>query len=150
MPVTIGPFTNVPAPGDPVTSAWAQQLTQYAVDTRTADPPAWIAPTFQNGWGDFGGGFVTAGYRKIGDIVYLRGFISGGTIAAACFTLPLGYRPAQTHRMSSVSYDVFCEIEISASSAGVIALTGNSGWVSLSNIQFDVSPSVMTLPGGPP
>lgn len=31
-PITIGPFTNVPAPGSPIASAWAQQLTQYAVD----------------------------------------------------------------------------------------------------------------------
>lgn len=28
----IGPFTNVPEPGAPIASAWAQQLTQYAVD----------------------------------------------------------------------------------------------------------------------
>jgi hypothetical protein len=32
MPTTIGPFTNVPAPGDPITSPWAQQLTQWSVD----------------------------------------------------------------------------------------------------------------------
>jgi len=32
MPATIGPFTNVPAPGDGVTSPWAQQLTQRVVD----------------------------------------------------------------------------------------------------------------------
>lgn len=28
---TIGPFTNVPDPGSPLQSAWAQQLTAYAV-----------------------------------------------------------------------------------------------------------------------
>lgn len=32
MPISIPPFTNVPAPSDPVTSPWAQQLTQFAVD----------------------------------------------------------------------------------------------------------------------
>jgi len=37
MSVVIPPFTNVPAPNDGVTSAWAQQLTQYAVDHVT-DP----------------------------------------------------------------------------------------------------------------
>lgn len=31
-PITIGPFTNVPAPGSPIASAWAQQLTQAFVD----------------------------------------------------------------------------------------------------------------------
>jgi len=38
MPTTIGPFSNVPAPGDLLTSAWAQQLTTYAV----AGPRGWI------------------------------------------------------------------------------------------------------------
>ena len=38
MPVSIPPFTNVPAPNDPVASAWAQQLTQFAVDQIQAGP----------------------------------------------------------------------------------------------------------------
>lgn len=32
MTVTIGPFTNTPAPGDPIRSAWAQQITRYVVN----------------------------------------------------------------------------------------------------------------------
>jgi len=32
MPLTIGPFTNVPAPGDPIRSPWAQQVTRYVVN----------------------------------------------------------------------------------------------------------------------
>lgn len=31
-PITIGPFANVPAPGSPIRSDWAQQITQYVVD----------------------------------------------------------------------------------------------------------------------
>src|SRR5262245_24368923 len=38
MPVTIGPFSDVPAPGDPVASAWAQEITQFAVDDITIGP----------------------------------------------------------------------------------------------------------------
>ena len=38
MTVTIPPFTDVPAPGDPVASAWAQALTQFAVDQFLAQP----------------------------------------------------------------------------------------------------------------
>lgn len=30
-PISIPPFNNVPAPGSPIQSAWAQQLTTYAV-----------------------------------------------------------------------------------------------------------------------
>lgn len=40
MPVTIGPFTDVPAPGDPVASAWAQELTTFAVNNITIGPNA--------------------------------------------------------------------------------------------------------------
>lgn len=31
-PITIGPFTNVPAPGSGIRSDWAQQITQHVVD----------------------------------------------------------------------------------------------------------------------
>ena len=31
-PITIGPFANVPAPGSPIRSDWAQQITTYAYD----------------------------------------------------------------------------------------------------------------------
>ena len=34
-PITIGPFTNVPAPGSPIRSDWPQQISQYvAVDNK--------------------------------------------------------------------------------------------------------------------
>lgn len=31
-PITIGPFTNVPAPGSPIRSDWPQQITTYVVN----------------------------------------------------------------------------------------------------------------------
>lgn len=40
-PITIGPFANVPAPGSPIRSDWAQQITQYVVD-RAPGSIAWI------------------------------------------------------------------------------------------------------------
>jgi hypothetical protein len=40
VPVTIGPFTDVPAPNDPVASPWAQHLTQFAVDQISSGPTA--------------------------------------------------------------------------------------------------------------
>src|SRR5436190_3119179 len=39
-------------------------------------PTAWTGVTFQNGWQNFGGGWPSAQYRKVGDQVYLRGLIS--------------------------------------------------------------------------
>lgn len=50
-----------------------------------------------NSWANVGGAFADAGYMKINsDIVMLKGAISGGTIGSAAFTLPTGYRPANT------------------------------------------------------
>lgn len=58
MPVTIPPFTDVPSPGDPVASAWAQALTQFAVDDITIGP---TAPTNPNAelWYDTADGGVS-------------------------------------------------------------------------------------------
>ena len=48
---------------------------------------------FTNSW--VVSGVYTVSYRLIGQTVFLKGRISGGT-ANVAFTLPAGYRPAQT------------------------------------------------------
>lgn len=42
MPISIPPFTDVPAPNDQIASPWAQHLTQFAVDLISSGP---VAPT---------------------------------------------------------------------------------------------------------
>lgn len=57
----------------------------------------WTNVTFQNSWGNYGSPFQECQYRKIGDIVYVRGLVQrtgGHTTAHTIFTLPSGYRPA--------------------------------------------------------
>jgi hypothetical protein len=50
---------------------------------------------YQNGWTNYGAPYVTARYRKDGQgFVHLAGTIKSGTMAAAAFTLPVGYRPS--------------------------------------------------------
>jgi hypothetical protein len=57
-------------------------------------PTAWVAPALLNGWTQQGGGYTKIGYRKIGDIVYLRGNVaSGGTTGSPVFILPVEFRP---------------------------------------------------------
>jgi len=56
-------------------------------------PPAWTPVTFANGWTNFPGSEQPAQYRKIGDVVYLRGVITGGTMQQSAFILPVGFRP---------------------------------------------------------
>jgi len=59
-----------------------------------AYPEDWrFVSNFQNSWANFGGGFADAAYqRHPSGLVVLRGFITGGTVGAAAFTLPGGYR----------------------------------------------------------
>ena len=55
-PITIGPFTNVPAPGSPIASAWAQTISQFLVDNL-------FLPNVMGGAGDaYGKLRVEAGY----------------------------------------------------------------------------------------
>lgn len=56
-------------------------------------PPAWTPVTFQNSWVNNGGVDQVCQYRKIGDIVYLRGSMGSGALSSIAFTLPTGFRP---------------------------------------------------------
>jgi hypothetical protein len=53
----------------------------------------WIAPTLTNSWVDYGAPWTTAGYRRDGNRVTLKGLIKNGTVGSSVFTLPVGYRP---------------------------------------------------------
>lgn len=58
---------------------------------------AWIAPTFVNSWINYGLGFNPCGYWKDSyNVVHLRGLVKNGAIGSVLFTLPVGYRPANT------------------------------------------------------
>jgi hypothetical protein len=67
----------------------------------------WIGVPFNAGWVDYGGGFATCQYRRIGDLLYLKGLIkrTGANVAGSStmFSLPAGFRPAQI-----VAAPVFC------------------------------------------
>lgn len=64
------------------------------------DDSGWIivgsagAPAFTNSWVSFAGGlYGPPAFRKIGPIVYLRGYAGTGTGGTSMFTLPVGSRP---------------------------------------------------------
>jgi hypothetical protein len=63
----------------------------------TSGDKGWLSPTLQNSWVSFGSGWEPA-YRlnaRTGN-VELRGRIKNGTLSVEAFTLPVGYRPANT------------------------------------------------------
>jgi hypothetical protein len=112
----------------------------------TLPTPPWIAPTFQNSWRAFAAGWSTPGYRKIGDIVYLRGMVTGGTSPSTAFTLPAGYIPPN-NIVAVVLGDnpttANGRVDINAPSGNVVIQSGPSssaGFVSLDGVQFSVTP----------
>jgi len=65
---------------------------------------AWIAPTLQNSWVNYGSGFDAVGYMKDAlGFVHIKGFVKSGTTTAATvlFTLPAGYRPGGNTYLTS-------------------------------------------------
>ncbi|MCI0343934.1 MAG: hypothetical protein L0221_00635 [Chloroflexi bacterium] len=96
---------------------------------------AWIAPTFTNGWVNFGGVTLAAGYRRIGDVIYLRGTIKSGTIAAAAFTLPAGWRPFVQQIFISDSNNLIGRVTV-AVSGNVIPQIGSNAYYTLDGICF--------------
>lgn len=75
-------------------------------------------------------------YRKLNDVVYLRGNVANGTANATAFTLPVGYRPSvdvvvpvQQYGTSNINY-------VTVSTSGDVTPNATSGW--LSSVVFPV------------
>lgn len=75
---------------------------QHLYDFVAGGGATWAAPTLTNAWVNFGGGYQTVRYTKVAGIVHVQGAIKNGTIGAAAFTLPAGFRPAATLVFASV------------------------------------------------
>ena len=96
----------------------------------------WIAVTsFSASWVNFGSIYQDAAYRKIGNQVFLRGLVKDGTIGSAIFTLPTGYRPADTVLMSTISNNAAGRVDV-ASTGNVACTLGNNSYVTLDNLSF--------------
>jgi hypothetical protein len=129
-------------PGDPKYELW--------VDTDAVQSvTSWIAVTWQNGWSDLAG-WGPVKYRKIGDIVYLRGAatkVAAGAVDQVIFTLPVGYRPPFNQAFGPWSSNIGTagdrSARISVHVDGTVdvqqaAMAG--GWVELNVVQFSVTP----------
>lgn len=120
--------------GTPVSAARLNNIESGLV---ALNPTAWTAVTFQNGWSNFGGGYQAAQYRKIGDVVQVRGLIKSGTVGSAAFTLPAGFRPVLDESRAVISNGVFGALYINA--AGIVTPFVGS------NVSFQVDAIFSTL-----
>ena len=85
---------------------------------------------------DFGAPFNPTGYFKDPfGIIHLRGTIASGTINTAAFTLPAGYRPANTERIGVNSNDAMGRLHIN-STGTVVPVIGNNASFCLDGITF--------------
>lgn len=89
------------------TTAWGipitDQVNANAADIAAMKPTAWTNLTFQNGWAASGGSVCQ--YRKVGDMVQLRGLIGGGpTGVSTIATLPVGFRPYRENYITTLTY----------------------------------------------
>lgn len=51
-------------------------------------------PAFQGSWSNFGGTNRTAGFKKVGNTVHIKGLITGGPTSGVVFNVPAAYRPS--------------------------------------------------------
>jgi hypothetical protein len=68
-----------------------------------ATPPPWSPLTLQNGWVSGGSIWSDPSYRKIGDIVSIRGALTAGSPGTILFTMPVGFRPPPGKYISNPS-----------------------------------------------
>lgn len=90
---------------------------------------------FQNGWGNFGGGWDTAGYYKdINGTVWIKGLVTAGVVGAAIFTLPAGYRPSAGIHLATVASagaNQYGALQIAATGVVQIAAGFGNAWCSV-------------------
>ena len=93
----------------------------------------WTPATLLNGWTNYDvNTYPAAAYRKVNDLVYLRGLVRNGTIGASGFNLPVGYRPLRNHHFLVNGNDLPCSVRV---------LMGGDVWIgtgSQSNVWIDI------------
>lgn len=134
--------------GDRVVTAYAASPAAVGADVRllvgsgscevlsAGASTSWTAPTLTNSWADYGAGVVATGYRRVGDVVHLRGAIKSGTLAAAAFTLPVGYRPT--------GVEIFYVV---AGPGGARLDVGSDGQVTVRDYRSSGTNAMVTLSG---
>ena len=100
---------------------------------------AWMAPTLNTPWTNFGDVFSVAGYRKDAGRVQLRGVVKGGAGGSVPFVLPAGFRPnAQLifTTMSDVSSPA--RIDVRANGEVFVGLPPSAtvAWLTLDGISY--------------
>jgi hypothetical protein len=115
-----------------------------AVAGRTAGPEAWTPLALTSPWVNYGGTWIGASIRRVGDLVSVRGLIAGGTSGSAIATLPVGRRPAGDLPPVATAVDVgagnqFARLDVYMSGSMVAYFpAGTAAYLSI-DVTFSVS-----------
>lgn len=114
-----------------VGGSWVQ-IWEVPIDT------GWIALSPAGGWSNSGAPYANLAYRKIGNVVRLRGVITGsGTVGSTIFALPAGYRPSTTG-MYRLAGSTGVDFNIATNGVCSPASGTATGQVSLDGVQFTI------------
>lgn len=72
---------------------WWDGSAAWEVNRRVGFDAVWSHPNLLNGWVDMATTFSLSGYKRFGDICYLRGRVRTGTMGSPIFILPPPWRP---------------------------------------------------------
>lgn len=100
---------------------------------------AWVAPTLNAPWTNFGEVFAPVGYRKDGNRVQLRGVIKGGAGGTVLFVLSAAFRPSAQLIMTTLSdAGVPTRIDVRANGEVFVGLPPSAqvAWLALDTISF--------------
>jgi hypothetical protein len=100
-------------------------------------PTAWTSVTFMNCWNNYAG-YVTQ-YRKVGDMVQVRGGAAGPAIGTTIYILPVGFRPPAVLQFPQASWSVVGVIQVDPS-GGVFAQASINPQFSGMAYQFSITP----------
>jgi len=124
-----------PSAGATVLTAWGDAVND---DVTFLNGEAWVAPTLVNGWVNYGAGYAPAGYRRVGNVVRLRGFVTGGAASSGLFTLPAGYRPAYPAVLVVDASGGFGAVVVGTTGAVVHNAGSVASFLDLDGLSFDL------------
>jgi hypothetical protein len=100
---------------------------------------AWTSVTYNTGWVDYDATWNGAQYKKVGDLVFLRGLVKRTSGAETIiFTLPAGFRPPKYVMFPQLSNDALSRIDIYTDGTVNMLLGSATSWVGLSGIVFSI------------
>jgi len=111
-------------------------LTATNLDVTTQIGSSWTTLTLNTGWVNYGSPYDNAGYKKVGDLVFLEGFVvrTSGTETIIA-TLPVGYRPA-AQKYYTVATSTGYGVIVITTAGQIVHVSGGFGFVQLDGLNF--------------